>query len=452
MLIRFLNLLDSDKLYIPKKRIMSLMSSPISLEENTRPTRLLLLGLLSSVFAVNVIDVFAPLLYPEIAATFGITVGTAVQLSAFSSAAGVITGLALSAFSIKFRYKTLLMAGVFAIVICVLGVFLAPNFLFAQLFYALNGVGSVIVGVMAPTLIGELYPLEKKATRVSWLAATGVLAVLIGNPVTGIIASAGGVASWRSAILWFMLPATSVSLLLVAFLVPRKPLLNPVDIRKEPFLNGYKEIFTNRSARGCLTNTFFGGIYIAVSILAPSFLSEKFAISPLLRSYVAICSTSLLVTGVLIAGFLVNKAGRKRLMWASAIPAVVFSVCGYPLSIFIPNIWVILVFRFAASFIGAFTIIAGSNLYLEQVPKFRGTMMSLQSAINGFGATVGVLIGGSLLNIFGDSILRYPVTMVTLGALGLVGTLNIILFAKDPVKTPQNAKQVQFTLGKDVNL
>jgi len=136
-------------------------------EEHPPPRKLFLLGLLASVFAVTVIDVFAPLLYPEIAATFGITVGTAVQLSAFSSIAAVITGLALSAFSIKFRYKSLLMAGVFAVVICVIGVFLAPNFLIAQVFYALNGVGSVIVGVMAPTLVGELYPLDKKAKRIS---------------------------------------------------------------------------------------------------------------------------------------------------------------------------------------------------------------------------------------------------------------------------------------------
>lgn len=69
--------------------------------------------------------------------------------------------------------------------------------------------------------------------------------------------------------------------------------------------------------------------------------------------------------------------------------------------------------------------------------------MSLQSAINGFGTTVGVLIGGTMLNLIGDSVLRYPLTMVTLGALGLIGTANIILFAKDPVKILQNASSFQ---------
>jgi len=412
------------------------MSAPMPPEENAPPKKMFLLGLLASVFAVNVIDVFAPLLYPEIAESFGITVGTAVQLSAFSSLAGVITGLALSAFSIKFRYKTLLMTGVFAIAVCALGVFLAPNFLFAQIFYALNGVGSVIVGVMVPTLIGELYPLEKKAKRVSWVIATGTMAVLIGNPVTGFIANIGGIASWRSALLWFMLPAASISLLLVVFLVPSKPLFKSLSVKKVPFLKGYKEVFTNRSATACLTNTFFGGIYVAVSVFASSFLNNVFAVTPALRSLVAVASTSLLITGVLAGGFLVNRVGRKRLLWGTAIPAVIFSICGYPLSIFIPNVWIVLGFRFVATFIGGFTIVAGSNLYLEQVPKFRGTLMSLQSAFNGLGLTIGVLIGGTLLNIINNPVLGYPVAMVTLGALGLVGTLNIILFAKDPVKNP----------------
>ena len=408
-------------------------------EEHPPPRKLFLLGLLASVFAVTVIDVFAPLLYPEIAATFGITVGTAVQLSAFSSIAAVITGLALSAFSIKFRYKSLLMAGVFAVVICVIGVFLAPTFLIAQVFYALNGVGSVIVGVMAPTLVGELYPLDKKAKRISLILATGTLAIIVGSPVTGFIANTGEVTSWRSALLWFMLPATVISLMLVVFLVPNKPIFKR-DATSAPFLNGYREVLTNRSAIACIANTFFAGAYFAVSILGSSFLKDVFDISPAQRSLVALTNASLLTAGMLGSGLLVNSVGRKRLLVGAAIPAVIFSICGYPLSIFISNVWVVLTFQFLASFIGGFTTTAGSTLYLEQVTKFRGTMMSLTSAFRGIGGAIGVILGGTLLNVINNPIIGYSVAVVTLGAIGLVGTTNIILFAKDPVKSqPQTS-------------
>jgi hypothetical protein len=62
--------------------------------------------------------------------------------------------------------------------------------------------------------------------------------------------------------------------------------------------------------------------------------------------------------------------------------------------------------------------------------------MSLLSAFNGLGLAIGVFVGGALLTFINNPVLGYPVVMVALGALGLTGTLNIVLFAKDPVKNP----------------
>jgi MFS family permease len=82
-------------------------------------------------------------------------------------------------------------------------------------------------------------------------------------------------------------------------------------------------------------------------------------------------------------------------------------------------------------------LVAGQNLALEQVPKFRGTVMSLQNSFNGIGGAIGILISGTILNVISNSIVGYSVAMITLGAFGLVGILNIMLFAKDPVKNLQ---------------
>ena len=336
------------------------MSAVTPTVEKLKPSKWLLLGLLSAVFAVNVIDVFAPLLYPEIAATFHITVGTAVQLSAFSAAAGVITGLLLSAFSIRFRYKTLLTAGVLCVVLCVLGVFLAPTFLFAQVFYALNGVGSVMVAVMSPTIIAELYPLNKKATRISWSVATAQLALIIGNPVTGFIASNGNVASWRDSLLWFMLPVTSISLLFVLFLIPSKPMF--LQDKKNSILHGYRNIFSNRSAVACLTNAFFAGAFFGLATFQSAFLSTIFHFPPSLRGIVAVVGGSLLVTGMLSCGLLVNRIGRKSLLIGGAVPAILLSVSSYAVSLFVTDVWIVLGLRFASAFLGGFALVAGPNL------------------------------------------------------------------------------------------
>jgi DHA1 family chloramphenicol resistance protein-like MFS transporter len=411
-----------------------LSTSPAVPTQGATPSKLFLLGLLAAVFAVNVIDVFAPLLYPEIAATFRVTVGTATQLSAFSSIAGVITGLALSAFSLRFRYKTLLTTGVFAVVICVIGVFLAPNFLFAQIFYALNGVGSVMVAVMASTLIGELYPMEKKAKRISLILSVTTFASVIGNPITGWIANAGGITSWRSTLLWFMIPVTFTSLMLVVFLVPNKPRSMQLSVNKEPFMNGYKNILTNKSAVACLANGFMAWFFFATNIFASAFLRDVFGVPPFLRSLLPLLGGSLLIAGMFTGGFLVNSVGRKRLAIYTAVPATIFAVIGYPLSIIIPNIWIVVCTRLLAGFIGGMPMVAGANLILEQVPKFRGTLMSLSSVMAGLGAASGVLVAGRILNIINDPVIGYPVAMVTLGIGGLVGVVILVFFAKDPVK------------------
>jgi MFS transporter, DHA1 family, inner membrane transport protein len=414
------------------------MSNSVIPTEKSDPKKLLLLGLLASVFAVNVIDVFVPLLLPEIAQTFGIARGTASSLGAFSAIAGVIAGLSMSAFSLRIRYKTLLVSGVLCVFVCVLGVFLAPNFLFAQIFYALNGVGSVMVGVMATTLIGEFYPLERKAVRVSWIVATGTLATVIGNPVTGFIANTGGISSWRNALLWFMIPVTAICLILAVFLVPSMRASTPMAPKKSPFLNGYKQVLSNRSALACLSNSFLAGAWFGISIFQLAFLRDVFGISPFLASIVPIVGGSLIVAGMLVGGFLVNKVGRKRLLVAGAIPAILLVVSGYVITIFIPDIWIVLAFRFTSAFIGGWPIVAGPNLAMEQAPMFRGTMMSLGSALNGIGGAVGIFLGGAVLNYFNNPALGYPALAATLGGIGISGTVIVLLFAKDPCRPQTN--------------
>ncbi len=397
----------------------------------------MLLGILSAVFAVNIIDVFVPLLLPEIASTYNITRSAAATLTAYSSLAGVITGFALSALSIKVRYKILLVLGVISTPISVLGVYLAPSFLMAQLFYAFNGVGSVIVASMTPALIADVYPLSKKATRITWGASTAYIALLIANPITGFLASSGTISSWRNALLWFLLPATMICLALVILLVPSKTSLTQYSSKKQPFLNGYREILSNRSAVACLTNNLLGSIWLASAVFAPVFYADIFLLTPASRGIIGMIIISVLVAGLLIGGFLVNPIGRKRLMITSAFTAVTVSVLSFVVTIFIPNLYLTVGIRAIGAFLGGFVFAASPNLSVEQVPRFRGTMMSLGQGLSGIGQAAGVFIGGAVLALAGNTATGYAMTIGTLGLLGLTGTLTLTLFARDPCLTQQ---------------
>jgi predicted MFS family arabinose efflux permease len=409
------------------------LNGTISIEHPV-PKKRFLFGLLAAVFSTNVIDVLAPLLYPEIAQTFGIQIGTAVQLSAFSAIAGVITGFVLSAFSIKVRYKTLLMVGVLCIIFCALGVFLAPNFLFAQIFYSLNGVGSVVVGVMVASLIGELYPLNMKAKTFSWAIAAGQIAVLVGNPITGYIANSGGATGWKTALLWFMLPVTIISILLVFFLIPSKPISSLSLSKKPPLREGFREVLSNRSAIACWVSVFTATVFLASNTFASSYLKVVFELVPFQRSIVAISGLAFMILGIFLGGLLVNAVGRKRLTVLASIPAFVFSIAAFALSIYVQNIWLYITLRLISGLFGGIPLVAGTNLALEQVPKFRGTMMSINSALGGTGGAVGILVGGIIINSFVDPLVGYALMMALVGGIGIAGTLVLYFFAKDPCK------------------
>lgn len=399
----------------------------------------MLLGILSAVFAVSIIDVFVPLLLPEIASTYNITRSAAATLTAYSALAGVVTGFALSALSIKVRYKILLVLGVITAPICILGVYLAPSFLVGQLFYAFNGVGSVIVASMTPALIADIYPLSKKAIRITWGLSTAYIALLVANPITGFLATSGTVSSWRNALLWFLLPATMICLVLVILLVPSTTSLTQYGAKKQPFLNGYREIMSNRSAVACLSNSFLGNIWLAAQIFVPVSYADIFALTPASRGIIGMVIISVLVAGMLVGGYLVNSIGRKRLMITSAFTAITATVASFVITIFIPNLYLIVVIRAIGIFIGGFVFAASPNLSVEQVPRYRGTMMSLGQGLTGIGQAVGVFIGGAVLAYAGTTAAGYAMTIGTLGMLGLAGTFILTLFAKDPcLNQPKN--------------
>jgi MFS family permease len=97
------------------------------------------------------------------------------------------------------------------------------------------------------------------------------------------------------------------------------------------------------------------------------------------------------------------------------------------LSVFIALRWI------GAILLGV-TVAAASNLILEQVPQFRGTAMSLSSAVAGVGTAVGITVVGAVLNLYGDPAIGFQALGLTVAAFGFAGALVTVLFAKDPFK------------------
>ena len=108
-------------------------------EDEDHGKRLLIPSLFVSQLSTRPAGILMGFILMELAETFGTTVGIAGQIVTAASLAGMIVSPFLAALSIKYKPKTLLIAGVTLIVISSLGCSFAFNYASMLLFYSLSG-------------------------------------------------------------------------------------------------------------------------------------------------------------------------------------------------------------------------------------------------------------------------------------------------------------------------
>ncbi len=386
---------------------------------------LLLFVLGFSVFSVWLITVTFQLLLIDIAKTFQVQVGTAGLVGAVGSISGVVAGLVMAVLSVRFNHKLILLFGLVCTSLAAVAFFLAQDFV---LLLAPNigvGAGIALVTAMAYSLIGEFYPLEKRGRAIGCIVASTTMAFVLGAPVIGVIAAIGG---WRSVMIWLSLPVALTCLVLAFLVIPNKSNQNLPTI-KEPFFAGCKHVFSNRSATACLSVTMFALAGSAIGFYTVSFFRDQFEITVALGSAVIFVGNILASVGGVVGGFLVNRVGRKRLGTLTFLAAASITVT-FP---FMPTLTLAWGLSALGSWFGGMSSTATGSLLIEQVPKFRGTMMSLNTAFMNVGILLASVLGGLFLNLY-----NYQTMALILGSLGLVGAVIWVFLVRDPCKTKKN--------------
>ena len=222
-------------------------------QEKGLPGRLFLPSLAISNFATGPLGVLTGLLLIDIALTFEVSVGVMGQINTLSYVVAVIFALFMGILSVRFRHKSLLMIGLLCVGISALGCFFASNFNLMLVSYSLSGVGIAMVFPMTITLVGEHFPLEKRANAIGWIIAAGALSYLIGAPVIGLIADIEG---WRFVLLGFVIPISLVSLFLAFVGLPSASRRHQLTISKGTYLGSFKGVLLNISATAWLVMFF----------------------------------------------------------------------------------------------------------------------------------------------------------------------------------------------------
>ncbi len=401
--------------------------------EKESPGKLFLPSLVFSFFAVSISAPMLVLLTVDMAKTFfgnaqPASVGAVAQVSAVNSAAEVVFALLMGVLAVRFRHKSLLLIGVLLLFISAVGSFFAPTLLLLQVFYALEGGATVIVGIMGLTLVGEYLPSQRKAKAVSYLVAGTALASIVALPMILFINHVGG---WQLNFLWFVLPVSVAGLVLAFFALPAGPNRKPLAEGKGAYLTSFKQVLLNKSAASCL----IGGLLIGAlsgGLFAIAFYRTRFSVSTNFAGVIFVIAGAMYIVASLVVGRLVNRFGAKTLAVGGAFGGGALMM----LFFFMPNFWAAFTLDmvhvwFAAAAFTAFTVLA-----LDQVPKSRGTMMSMKTMFGTIGGSIGAAVGGAMLVLFAS----YQAVGLVLGAMGVVAAAVFYLFTKDPMENKTSPK------------
>ena len=376
------------------------------------------------------------LLTREIATTFfgpfaneaaaRVAIGMTTQLSTTLNAAQVVTAIAMSALIIRFRPKSLLMAGLLLFFISAAGNFLAPSLTWMHAFFAISGISMTMIGISGITLIGEFVPSTRKAKAVSYVATASYVSSLIGSIIIPRLADLG---SWRFVYLLLVVPAALASLAIAFIGIPSLSHGRRQATTKQTYMHSYRQVLFNRSSAAFLiAGLFFSGV---IGLFALNFIRQQFfsdlalTIQREYSSYIYMVSTILFAAGGLVAGRLIGKISAKTLVAVGALGDGIFTV----LLFFSTSLPVALAFDWLHVWFSTTAATASVCLGLDQVPGARGTMMSLVRVFAEIGNTIAPILGGAMLVWY-----SYAAVGIVLGVMSMIASAIVFFLVRDPAK------------------
>ena len=379
--------------------------------------------LILAIFLVNTFSFSISVALLDVAKSFDISAGTASQLFNVNRFAGLITGLIMSALTVRFKLKSLLLVGVGIYGIGLVGSSLSIDFTTMMFFQFFLGMGGPAVIILVYALIGENLPLQKRGWAVGLMWSTAFVTSVIAYLLAGVVVQTFG---WRQLLLLIYFPISIVTLILSFLVISSKSFQEQTPVKSE-FKRALKELLSTKSTIGCLaavTSVFF---LSTATYYVPSFLRTQFSISVAEAGTYAAMVGATGIFGALIVGKLINRIGRRPIaIWMALIAGTSTMILAL-----MPNI-------FTSAAIWGISMLSVSmvettlySLALEQSSTYRSSMMSINQSFRYLGTVIGLSLGGFVLNFFGNN---YPLLLGIFGISGIICAAFVLLLAKEPCK------------------
>lgn len=375
------------------------------LNELEKRKRLVLPTLILSISSIDPPSIIIGMSLIEIASSFGVSIGLAAQIQSITSIMAIAVALAMGVLSVRYSYKNLLLTGLLISLISVICCSFAPSFTLLVVFFSAMGFVTSLVTPMVYSYIGEYYDTLERSKVVGTLSSLRSVSYLVMVQLIGYVV---GDWEWRYAFL-FVAPMIVLGFLSTYLVLP--------NIRSEEMsdeigvLEGYRNVLSLWSALACLVgNMLVFGSWVGVFSYSVTYLREEVSLGLAEASNVF----SMLIIGVIIGNFvggvLAGKFGVKRLV----------VVCSFMTGLLIYGYMNVSSFVMVLILIAFMSVMAGiiltctNTLLLCQVPSFRGTVMSLNSAAAQLGIAASTAIGGLVLSSYGWGVMGLTFCMMHL--------------------------------------
>jgi predicted MFS family arabinose efflux permease len=363
------------------------------------------------------------LLLVDMALTFNCTTGVMNQITTVAASFTVVVAIVLGALSARFRAKSLLLAGLSLLAVSSIGCFFATDYPSMVLLYSL-GLGAAITGPMASTLIGEHFPVEQRTRAMGLTSGVGqTLPYLIGAPLVAVLTGIGG---WRLPFVVLAAPIAILTLILAYKSIPSQPVYATSGAGIRRYLAGFAGVLRQRSAVYCLIGlALSNGAWQFYMQYSPTFTRQILQMPLAYTSLILIAIALMGLVGSLLASRVVNKVGRKPATIATILVTVAFVGAFYTTTL----LWLAISLSLVGCLFTGIRLISQRSLALEQIPRFRGTMMALTVAALQMGRVIAG-IGGLILDAF-----SYAGLGVVSIAIGIVAAVTFQRFVVDPTRS-----------------
>ncbi|MBN2336083.1 MFS transporter [Candidatus Bathyarchaeota archaeon] len=377
-------------------------------ERDGSPGHSVLTSMLLSNYSIYPYSILASVLLVDIAESFGASVGVVSQIMTASSILGFLSALSLGALSVRYSARRLLLAGLLVLSLSCLGTGFSSSLGVLFIVYPLNGLAANIVFPMLASLVAEYYPPERRARVMGWVGSSGGLSYMLGAQVAAYLASVGG---WRLAFLGYAALVPLAAFTLAAARLPASETRRGAASLRD----GFEAIRGSRSALASLASVMLMGASTqSIYVYSFSYLREVHGVSLGRMSLIYSVASLAFLLGSLYCGSFAERLGVKRVM-VSALAVAIATQAAYA---YLP-LWGCAAALVVGHFFFSLQYSAANTLVLEQVPAYRGSMMSMASALGFLGYASGTALAGVLLASSGWKYFSVTYSLLGVTALAL---------------------------------